>query len=253
MDLSGIIRSLREAGSSVANEGLSGLLPDIYTKKIVPYLRGVGGNIQESGVVPQAQKYLEGLGSDYYGATQGEFVDREPGRYTQTGPETYGNMEIGGGRQEPGFLQNLGSDYYRVSHPGGGLYQAGVGLQQSGDLQKARDKFESWGGDIANRTNSTFNPLNPPTDEQSIQAEDATSGEAEAVADQAVISNQNPRGMGYGGRDKMREFNAVLTGRKRPRTQFEGSFVGQNQIGGGTGWVTPEEYGRNYFKFGRGE
>jgi hypothetical protein len=200
MDLADIIRSLK--------------FPE--TRK---YLRGIGGDIQESGVIPGAQEYLEGLGSDYYGATQGEFVDKEPGRHTQTGPETYGDMVIGGGRQEPGFLQNLGSNYYRASHPGGGIYQAGADLQQSGVIPKTRDVLESWGGGIANAnipgvvsnmqedwrnfggdiqdaTNQQFNPFNPPTDEQSIQTEDATSGEVEAAVGEEQLNKQNPRGLG---------------------------------------------------------
>ena len=233
MGLADIIKSLRGVGSNVANEGASALLPDFYKEKIAPYLRGVGGDIQESGVVPQAQEYLEGLGSDYYDA----------------------------------------------SHPGGGLYQAGVGLQQSGDVPNTMLNLNrlgtNWGGDIQNATNRWFNPSSNNT---SIQSQNATSGEAEAAADQTAISNQNREGMGInniagrhgsfpllkpphgtnrvldgGAPVEVREQSVTIEdllpalgfGDKRQGTTYDGSIEGG-------GWFTPEEYQRNYSRFGRG-
>ena len=156
----------------------------------------------------------------------------------------------------------------------------------------------------------------------SIQSQDATSGEADAVANQAAISSQNTQGLGYDytneglgnvGHDYTNEgyaagwqtpsaaiggvagpgdyageikdfdistaqwvgtpraptteysthvptatFSAAhpnmsgilpTLGMRRPETSFDANI----EVGGRPGgWFTPGEYGRNYYKFGRG-
>ena len=56
-----------------------------------------------------------------------------------------------------------------------------------------------------------LNRFNLSGDEQSIQSPDAAAGVEDAATEARILADQNKEGLGYGGRDKMREFYDFAT------------------------------------------